>query len=398
MKVLLLSTSFPLHEESQSGIFIQQMVENLPEGIEVRVLTPDDRSSPNTPFFAGTYKVHRYRYAPKSWQELAHGSGGIMAALSQNKCRFLLLPVLLSSCAVHALWDARKTDIIHANWSINGVIANIIGLLLQKPVIITLRGSDVNLATRSWLMRQLVGNCLSLGQCLVTVSPSLQQMLTKQFPRYKNKIQVVANGISQEFFHVGEGRGEARTGLVRFLYAGNLLTSKGVQVLLEAAALLAPESEWCLDLVGDGPERRKFEEFCKKNELLCERVTFHGAVSYRRMPHFLAQADVFVFASFSEGRPNAVMEALAAGLAVLAAAIPALQEVMTNGQEGLLFPPGDSRKLSQSMAYLLNHPQERQRMGRNAHRSISALGLSWQETGQQYAALYAALLARSHGS
>ncbi len=398
MKVLLLTTSFPLYEGSQSGIFIQRMIEQLPQEIELTVLTPDDNHSLKPCGSEGKFKVCRYRYAPKAWQQLAHGSGGIMAALAHNKCRMLLLPLLLSSCAVHTLLKARKADIIHANWSINGVIASFVGLLLRKPVVTTLRGSDVNLSTRSWLMRQLVGNCLSLGQALVTVSPHLKEVLVKTFPRYGNKIQVIPNGIAKEFLHVGERRTEARTGTVRFLYAGNLLSQKGVQVLLEAAAQLSPEISWCLDLIGDGPERQDFEIFCKKNELLQDRVHFHGAVSPQHMPSLLAQADVFVFASFAEGRPNAVVEAMAAGLPILAADIPALDDLVKDGHEGLLFPPGDAHRLAQLMTSMLAQAQERYRMGRNAHRHITALSLTWQETGQRYAALYARLLARSHAT
>ncbi|MCI5126556.1 MAG: hypothetical protein D3925_19285, partial [Candidatus Electrothrix sp. AR5] len=93
LEVLLLTTSFPLTEESRSGIFIQKMVTHLPDNIQVTVLTPDSAKAGNQASvdYSFDYTVFPFRYALKPWQQLAHGSGGIMAALSRNKLRFRLL-------------------------------------------------------------------------------------------------------------------------------------------------------------------------------------------------------------------------------------------------------------------------------------------------------------------
>lgn len=388
MKVLLLTTSFPLTKDSRSGVFVLRLVENLPDDVRATVLTPDDCGTEKYAV-SSCYELRPFRYAPKSWQRLAHGEGGITAALGQSKLNLLLLPVLLSSCFIATCWLARKADIIHANWSINGVIAGIAGLLLRTPVITTLRGSDVNLMEKSGLMRLLVRCCFSLSRQVVTVSPSLQQTLAARFPAFADKISVIANGIAPAFFAAGERRDYAAAPL-RFLYAGNLLSGKGVQVILEATAALA-EKDWLLNIVGDGPEREKLEAFCREKNL-SGKVRFHGAVAPERMPEFMAKADVFVFASFAEGRPNVVLEAMAAGLPVLASSIPAVQDLITPGKEGLLFPPGDARQLAAQMTRLLSRPAERRSMGEQARRTVAALGLSWEETGRRYAALYKAAL------
>jgi glycosyltransferase involved in cell wall biosynthesis len=387
MKVLLLTTSYPLRTGSRSGIFIQKMVEQLPAEMEVTVLAPDDSSMKNCEQ-SGRCAIIPFRYAPKHWQRLAHGDGGIMAAFAQNKLNLLLLPPFLLSCFLMTCWHCRKADIIHANWSINGFLAGIAGLIFKKPVITTLRGSDVNLAAKSWLMRQLAGSCLSRSWAAVTVSPSLKQDLGRQFPVYADKITVITNGVDQAFFAAGEQRLPAEDGTVRFLYAGNLVSGKGVQVILEAAVSLTA-ANWLLDIVGDGPEREKLEAFCQEKNL-GRKVRFHGAVAPERMPEFMGRADVFVFASFAEGRPNVVLEAMAAGLPVLASSIPAVQDLIRPGKEGLLFPPGDARQLASQMMQLLSNPTERLGMGRQASRTAAALGLSWEETGRRYAALYKA--------
>lgn len=388
LRVLLLTTSFPLTKDSRSGVFVLRLVENLPDDVRATVLTPDDCGTEKY-VASSRYELRPFRYAPKSWQRLAHGEGGITAALGQSKLHLLLLPALLCSCFIATCWLARKSDIIHANWSINGVIAGIAGLLLRKPVITTLRGSDVNMMAKSGLMRLLVRCCFRLSRQVVTVSPSLQQTLTVRFPAFADKISVIANGIAPAFFAAGERRDNA-AGPLRFLYAGNLIPGKGVRVILEAAAALS-EADWLLDIVGDGPEREKLEAFCQANGLN-GKVRFHGAVAPELMPDFMTKADVFVFASFAEGRPNVVLEAMAAGLPVLASSIPAVQDLITPSKEGLLFPPGDAQQLASQMTQLFNNRAERRGMGEQARRTVAALGLSWEKTGRRYATLYKAAL------
>lgn len=392
MKVLLLTTSFPLTKESRSGVFVLRLIESLPDHVRTTVLTPDDCGTENYAT-SSRYELRPFRYAPKNWQRLAHGEGGITAALGQSKLNLLLLPALLCSCFIATCWQARKADLIHANWSINGVIAGIAGRLLKKPVITTLRGSDVNLMAKSGLMRLLVRYCFVMSRQVVTVSPSLQQTLATCFPAFTNKISMIANGIAPAFFAASEKRDNAAAP-PRFLYAGNLIPGKGVQVILEAAASLT-EKDWLLDIVGDGPEREKLEAFCQANGLN-GKVRFHGTVAPERMPDFMANADIFVFASFAEGRPNVVLEAMAAGLPVLASSIPAVQDLITPGKEGLLFPPGDARQLTSQMVQLLSSPTERRSIGEQARRTVAALGLSWEETGRRYATLYKAALSSAN--
>jgi glycosyltransferase involved in cell wall biosynthesis len=103
----------------------------------------------------------------------------------------------------------------------------------------------------------------------------------------------------------------------------------------------------------------------------------------------MARSDVFVFASFAEGRPNVVLEAMAVGLPVIAGAIPAVSELIENGQQGLLFPPGDASALAEHMALLIKEPLTRQRLGEKAREYLDSLGLSWSESARDYARLYA---------
>lgn len=102
----------------------------------------------------------------------------------------------------------------------------------------------------------------------------------------------------------------------------------------------------------------------------------------------MAQADVFVFASFAEGRPNVVLEAMAVGLPVIAGAIPAVSDLIESGQQGLLFPPGDVRALAGHMTSLLQDSLARQRLGNKARQSLASSGLSWPESARHYLSVY----------
>ncbi len=262
----------------------------------------------------------------------------------------------------------------------------------------------------SALMRLLAHFCLRFSDVIITVSPSLQEKLVEHFPQYSAKVQVICNGIDQAFFDAGSDRDAAEadkkeikdvkdffqeeTGTastsVRFLYVGNLTAGKGVDVILKAAALLSPElsaNKWSLDIVGDGPERGDLEMYCQKQSL-DDKVIFHGSAPPEDIPLLMAGADVFVFASFAEGRPNVVLEAMAVGLPVIAGSIPAVSDLIEYGQQGLLFPPGNVSRLAEHILSLTNRPADRRTMGRKARESIRAMGLSWQEAARAYASLY----------
>ncbi|MCI5211871.1 MAG: glycosyltransferase family 1 protein, partial [Candidatus Electrothrix sp. ATG2] len=245
---------------------------------------------------------------------------------------------------------------------------------------------------------------LRFSDAVVTVSPSLQWELTKRFPQYSTKVRVICNGIDQAFFDAGKQAARLHKGilsearehdsvLVRFVYVGNLVAGKGVDVILQAAASL-PEDNWSLAIIGDGPEREALEEYCQEQGME-GKVTFHGSAPPDEVPLLMRGADVFVFASFAEGRPNVVLEAMATGLPVIAGAIPAVLDLIESKKQGLLFPPGDVHALAEHMLLLINDPAARQRLGSGAKEYLVSAGLSWPESAREYARLYTEVIEKS---
>ena len=382
LNVLVITTSFPLNSASRSGIFVKKLICNFPPTIQVTVITPDS-SKPSANDEKHEYTLIRFRYAPKKLQQLAHGPGGIVVALTEKKWTFLLLPFFLSAAFIVSFRQALKADVIYANWSVNGVIGGIVGTMTRTPVVTTLRGTDVNKMNDSFSFRSLIRICVKLSSRIVTVSHSLRKELLSLFPGFENKMQVIHNGIDDVFFNTGEKHSLSS---IRLISISNLIPGKGVNLILEALEQLANYS-WTLDIVGDGTEQPALQKICVEKGLQ-DRIFFQGAVPPDDIPEILHRADILVFASLKEGRSNVVLEAMASGLAIVASNIPSVSELIRDGREGLLFDAGQSEDLCQKLKHLLQHPDERLKMGYEARQSILQEGFTWQAAGQRYAEVF----------
>ncbi|HEX7251596.1 MAG TPA: glycosyltransferase family 4 protein [Thermoanaerobaculia bacterium] len=144
------------------------------------------------------------------------------------------------------------------------------------------------------------------------------------------------------------------------LCVAHLYPRKDVATLL--AAMTRLKSDAVLAIVGTGPERARLER--RSRELgLGERVTFLGHVSFERLAAEYRTADVFCLPSRQEGFGIVFLEAMAAGLPVVAARAAAVPEVIEDGECGILVPPGDHDALAAALDRLLGDATERQRLG-----------------------------------
>lgn len=147
-----------------------------------------------------------------------------------------------------------------------------------------------------------------------------------------------------------------------------MVEEKGPDLLLRAAQSLASQFPKTLfALVGDGPARGEMEALARELGI-GERVIFTGA--RRDMPGVYASLDLCVLPSWNEGLPLSVLEAMAAGVPVVATRVGSLPEVILPESTGLLIEPGDSGGLSQALARLLADPELRARLARNARELV----------------------------
>ena len=391
MRVLVVTSSYPQSPDDPSGVFVERLVSYLPEAVEATVIMPAGAGAPSSMPLG--QRLIQVRYAPRAWRSLTGSSGGIPAALDANPALWGVVPLLIVGMFLRTLSLARRFDVIHANWSMMGVIACLAGLLSRRPVITTLRGEDVNRAARSRVYRLLIGICLRLSARVTTVSAAMQQRVEQLFPASHRPCLLLPNGVSRSAQLV-DRRPPAAAGRegAAIVTVGSLIPRKDVATLIRAFARLDPASGATLTIVGDGVERPRLE-LLAAHPLLAGRVRFSGRVAPDQVPGLLRCADIFVLASTSEGRSNALMEAMSAGLAVVASDIEGMGELVDDGNSALLFTPGDDAVLADRLQRLLADQALRRRLSMAARAAVEKHLPTWEQCAGRYAELYAAVSA-----
>ncbi|MGD8741274.1 MAG: glycosyltransferase, partial [Desulfobacterales bacterium] len=278
LKVMMLTSSFPLSQERTSGIFILRLVEQLAKDFAITVITPcpSDRIKSDVD---QRFIIKCFRYAPKSLQILAHQPGGIPVAIRQNRWLYLVVPLFMMSMALASLSTALRVDLIHANWAGNGFIACIAGLIARKPVVTTLRGADVKRALQSQLDHFFLKRCLAFSNKIVTVSDAIQQKIRENHPQWSNKVVTIPNGVEQEFIGTGAARDYKTNAKVRFVTIGSLIPRKRIETILYALSMIKSLDDIELRVIGDGPEA----QFLKKLTVelnLSDCVRFLGPIPH----------------------------------------------------------------------------------------------------------------------
>jgi len=174
-----------------------------------------------------------------------------------------------------------------------------------------------------------------------------------RLPRAEVIYNIVAEGKTPSLPHVAE--------VPRIVAVGSLFPLKSYDMLIEAVAILAANATECeLLLAGRGAEQSRLESLA--NQLgIAGRVKFLGDVE--DVPSLLRTADVFAHPAVTEGLSNAILEALAEGVPVVACPVGATPEIIEDGQNGLLVPVRQPQTLARAIGSLLNDVCLRRRLG-----------------------------------
>jgi len=168
------------------------------------------------------------------------------------------------------------------------------------------------------------------------------QVMAWTAPQAWPRLHVVRCGVDPTQFQLAEHGSE---GPVRIAAIGRLDPIKGYPLLLEACARLGAKGvDWNLELVGDGPLRGDLERLARDLGIEA-RVRFAGALAADDIPALLRRMNLFVVSSFMEGLPVVLMEAMAAGLPVVATRVAGVTELVEEGVSGFLAPPGSVEEL-----------------------------------------------------
>jgi glycosyltransferase involved in cell wall biosynthesis len=155
------------------------------------------------------------------------------------------------------------------------------------------------------------------------------------------------------------------------LCVGRLAPVKAHIVLIAAVGRLVSvgRKDVRLVLIGDGPSRQAIErEIARRN--LTGYVRLEGALNHDRVLDFYRRASVFALASFAEGVPVVLMEAMAMEVPCVATWIAGVPELIRNGVDGLLVPPADEDALASAIARLMDDPELASRLGRSGRKRI----------------------------
>ncbi len=161
---------------------------------------------------------------------------------------------------------------------------------------------------------------------------------------------------------IGHSRGLREGGPVRLLFLGWLEREKGVGELLDACRQLRTQRSFTLDIAGEGNFSAAARDLVERHRI-ADVVHFRGWLRGDALRAALAETDVLVLPSWAEGLPNAMIEAMAARLAIVVTAVGSIPDVMTDGRDALLVPPRDVLALERALSRVIDDRDLRQRLG-----------------------------------
>ncbi|GAA0853408.1 glycosyltransferase [Aliiglaciecola litoralis] len=377
MDILVVTTSYPLRKGSVSGVFVKKLAVQLSKFARITVVTPADDNT----VVDSNIKVARY--APLRMQKLAHGPGGIPVALKSSFFAWTLLLPLIFSMLFQCIIHCRNKDAVLANWSVNGLLAGLAARLFGVPVITVLRGSDVHPNQSKGEKSLILHMAIKLSSKVVCVSERFYQLLSANYPKYQHKFVVISNGVDGEYLDLNSAR-SIDSSIPVLTTVGNLNPKKGVQDILEACSILHQRRvPFAFNIIGDGPDKNRLKEQAERLGI-AESVNFIGSVPNEQIATYLESSTIFVFASYSEGRANVLLEAMASGLPIVASHIDANRELITDTENGVLFETGNPIDLAEKLTELINDNLVRKRLAGSARKFIIINGLSWESTGEKY--------------
>jgi glycosyltransferase involved in cell wall biosynthesis len=297
------------------------------------------------------------------------------------------------------LWQSWPFDLLHCH----GVyppsyLASLLQLSQHVPVVVTSHGGDVHpgsVRLARPVVRRRVQQGLQAADALVAISRVTRENYRRLCPQAP-RIVFIPNGVDLELYSQATARPAELDAAIRpgeyFLFLGRLAPRKGVDLALQALALLPRANYVRLVIAGDGDVRGDLEAQCIRLGLQ-NQVRFVGPTFPPLKTYLLQNALCLVMPSrISEAFPLVVLESFAAGKPVLATRIPGLEELIEPGETGWLIPENDPPALALVLQQALRRRAEVEAMGENARRSAQQHG--WPAIAQMHIALYQDLLAQ----
>ena len=339
MKLLTFSTLFPNVQRPNHGIFVETRLRYLLASQQVtsRVVAPVPWFPFSHPRF-GLYST----YAKVPATEVRHGIDvchpryPVIPKVGMVPAPALLAAAMKSTLA-RIIDEGYDFDVIDAHYFYpDGVAAVMLGRYFNKPVVITARGTDINLVPQYKLPRRMIRWAASHAAGMITVCNALKDEMVG-LGIDGARITPLRNGVDLELFQPGD-RAALRTALgmrdFTLMSVGHLEPRKGHELPIQALTEMSDVHLW---IAGTGPDRATLEELARSIGVQ-DRVRFLGPLPQSELRRYYGAADALVLASSREGWANVLLESMACGTPVIASNVWGTPEVVAAPEAGVLMP------------------------------------------------------------
>jgi len=400
MNILIITPSFPNLGNITEGLFNAQQAQAFKKTGNIVMVMLCKPCAPK--YLAKKFK----RYAHLAYLPEYEERDGIFIIYS----RFLQVPhyvfpaVTAYSCARSIIRNLKKMklehffDIIQVHSTFpTGLAAPIVSHEISCPYTLTLHIQDDPRIFRGNKGVTLYKNMLAKASALITVGSPLERFLQTILPVQNQKIcKTIHNGIDIALVdEILQGIVPQNNHWGHIISISNLWPVKGIDTNLKALAQLRNERvPWeKYTIIGEGPARVGLEKLAKELQIN-DRVAFLGRLKHRDTLRELAQADVFCLPSWQESFGVVYLEAMAMGKPTIGCTGQGAEDIICDGNDGLLVPPKDPTRLAVALKRLIQQPEFAYKLGLNAKRR--ARQFTWDRNVEEYLDVYQSIISSRH--
>lgn len=380
MRLLFVNYEFPPVGGGASFASVALARELVRLGHDVGFLTADQDDGSRDDETLNGFQVHRVRGFRRGVHDV--GMCGAMSFICSAAAR---LPRIVTRGGY---------DACHYYFGLpTGLLSRVPGSHRDKPYVVSLRGSDVpgyepRLDRWHRALLPITRRIWRGAYRVVANSDGLRKLAWSTVPA--QPIDVIPNGIEtlprkRPSPAAGDG--------IRILTVSRLIERKGLDTLIEAVAEI-PDTAVKLDIAGEGPSHARLERLARERGI-GDRVRFHGFVQHEDLAELYARADIFVLPSRAESCSMALLEAMGAGLPVVATRVGGTPELIGDGKNGLLIGTDDSSGLAVAIRQLIAEPRRRAEFSAENLR-LARDRFSWNSTARRYEEIFRAAIEPAH--
>lgn len=387
MKLLTFSTLFPNAEQPNHGLFVETRLRYLVASgkVQSRVVAPVPWFPSTHPRFGNYARLARVPAAEERYGvPIVHPRYAALPKLGMYTAPWLMAQAAKPAIA-RIIDSGFDIDAIDAHYFYpDGVAAVMLGKYFNKPVVVTARGTDINVLPRFALPRKMIVWAARNATGVITVCNYLKDEMVALGVR-ADAITPLRNGVDLERFSLLD-KAAARASLgfsgYTLLSVGQLNEHKGHHLAIEALTCMPDVS---LVIAGSGPDRAKLEAQAARLGL-ANRVRLAGPVPQTELRTYYNAADLMILASSREGWANVLLESMACGTPVVATSVCGTPEVVGAPAAGRLMRERSAAALVEAVGQLRAERPERSATRRYAE------GFSWDATTQGQLDLFSTIL------